>query len=548
MTAVLPTTAPPAATVETTPPPPVIARVRLSWRLMRRGAMLIWLTAAAYMAMEVLTFRSAYPDAESRQKLLELSSSSVVRMMQGAPGAVDTAGGFAVWDGGWMLMMIVGTWSMLTSARLTRGEEDSGRAELVLSRPLTARQALGGHVGAMAIASMGLAMSAALPFFVLGEPVAGALLWGAGLGAFCAVSAALGALVAQVVEPRRRVISVGLGLLAAAYLLRVVANSAAHRTWLLTVTPFGWVDRLRLYAENRWWWLVAPMAAVLVLGGTAVLLRGRRDTGAALLRSREARRSHFRLLGTSTGFGWRLTSGALLAWSLTLAVTTVVFGLMTDAVIDFINEDETYRKMLEAMGMDMTVPVLGFLSYMAMFLALAFAAFTGWRLGAMRQEEAEGRLENLLVRGVVRWRWLSVTTTHAFLAAALLVVVSGAGMWAGAVLVDAPVTAWQVIEPMAGTLPLVALFTGIAVLGYGVAPRFTVMVPVTLAVVGFMLDTFGAMLSWPEAVLALSPYHHLARLPSEPMTLTAIVVMIGAGLVFAAAGIVAFSRRDLGGA
>lgn len=547
MTAVRPATAPPAR-LEKAPQPTVAAGVRLSWRLIRRGALLIWLTAAAYMAIEVFSFRSTYPDEESRQKLLELSSSSVVRMMQGDPGAVDTAGGFAVWDGGWMLMVIVGVWALLTSARLTRGEEDSGRAELVLSRPVTARRGLAANLGAMAIAAVGLAVTAPLPFLLLGEPVVGAALWGAGIGAYCAVFAALGALAAQVFEPRRRVVSVGLALVAAAYLLRVVANSETQRTWLLTLTPFGWVDRLRIYAEDRWWWLAAPIAAAVVLGGVALVLRGRRDTGAALLRFREVRRSHLRLLGSAPSFGWRLTSGPLLAWTLILAVITLVFGLMTDAVVDFINEDETYRKMLESMGMDMSVPVLGFLSYMAMFLALPFAAFTGWRLGAMRQEEAEGRLENLLVRGVVRWRWLSVTAAHAFLAAGLLVLVSGGGMLAGSVLVDAPVTARQVIEPMAGTLPLVALFTGIAVLGFGVAPRLTVVVPVTLAVLAYMLDAFGTMLEWPEAVLALSPFHHLARLPSEPMSLAAIVVMSGVGLVFAAAGIVAFSRRDLHGA
>lgn len=195
---------------------------------------------------------------------------------------------------------------------------------------------------------------------MLGEPVGGALLWGAGLGAFAAVATALGALSAQVVEPRRRVISVGFGLIAAAFLLRVVANSADNRAWILTVTPFGWVDRLRVFSDNQRLWLAAPVAAVLVLGGTAVELCGRRDTGGALLPSSATRRSRLRLLGSATAFGWRLTSGALLAWMLTLAITSLVFGLMTDAIVDFINDDETYRRMLESMGMDMSVPVVGF--------------------------------------------------------------------------------------------------------------------------------------------------------------------------------------------
>lgn len=523
-------------------------RVALSWRLTRRSAALMWLSLATYMAVEVLSFRSAYPDAASRQKLLELSESSAVRMLQGVPGDAETAGGFAVWDGGWMILLIVAVWSVLTVTRLTRGEEDSGRAELVLSRPVTTAQSLVAGLSAMAVGLVGMAAAVALPLVVLGEPVASALLWGAGLAAFGAVVTTAGAAVAQLVEPRRRAASAGLGVVALTFLLRVVANSADDRAWVLTTSPFGWVDRLRAFSGDRWWWLAAPVAASLVLAPLAIALSGRRDTGAALVRSRATRRSRMHLLGSATAFGWRMTSGALLAWAATLAVTSLVFGLMTGALVDFIEEDESYRRMLESMGVDMSVPLVGFTSYLAVSLALAFACFAGWRLGATRQEEADGHLDNVLTRGVVRWRWLAVTAVLAYVAASVLVLVSGAGLWAGAWLVDAPVTVSQVAEPMAGTLPLVALFTGLAVLTFGVLPRLTVGVPVTLAVVGYLLDTFGTLLEWPEWLLSASPFHHLARLPGAPMTLTPVLVMTAAGVLAGAAGVLAFARRDIRGA
>ena len=523
-------------------------RFAVSWRLTRRSSALMWLSLAAYMAVEVLSFRSAYPDAASRQKLLELSDSTAVRMLQGVPGNADTAGGFAVWDGGWMILLIVAVWSVLTVTRLTRGEEDSGRAELVLSRPVTAPQSLLASLSAMAVGLVGMAVAVAMPLVVLGEPVAGAAVWGAGLAGFGAVVATAGAAVAQIVEPRRRAASAGLGLVAVAFLLRVVANSADDRAWALTTTPFGWVDRLRAFSGEHWWWLAAPVGASVALAAAAVALSGRRDTGAALVRSRATRRPRLHLLGSATAFGWRATAGSLLAWASTLAVTSLVFGLMTGALVDFIEEDDTYRRMLESMGVDMSVPLVGFTSYLAVSLALAFACFAGWRLGATRQEEADGHLDNFLTRGVVRWSWLAVTSLHAYVAATLLVLVSGVGLWAGAWLVETPVAVSQVAEPLAGTLPLVALFTGLAVLTFGVAPRLTVGVPVTLAVVGYLLDTFGTMLEWPEWLLSASPFHHLARLPGSPMTLTPVLVMTAAGVVAAAVGVVAFARRDVRGA
>jgi len=541
-------TAAPARPATAQAAPGFAARFALSWRLVRRGALLMWLAAAAYMATEVLSFRTAYPDQASRQKLLELSSATAVRMLQGVPAGVDTAGGFAVWDGGWMLALIIGCWALLAATRLTRGEEDAGRAELVRCRPVTARQYLLAQLAALGTASAGVGVAAGLPFVVLGESVTGALVWACGLAALAAVAAGVGVLVAQLLEPRRRAVAAGLGLLAAAFLVRIVANSADQRLWLLTVGPFGWLERLRSFSFDEWRWLAPPVAAVLVLAGLSLVLCERRDTGTALLRSSGTHRSSFRLLGSAAGFGWRLGAGALLAWALTLAVVTFVFGLMIDALVDFINSDASYRKLLESMGMDMSVPAVGYLSYIAVFLALPFAAFLGWRVGAARQEEADGRLDNLLVRGVVRWRWLAATAGQAFLSALVLVGASTAALWASTQLVDAPVGGWQIVEPLLGTLPLVALFTGLAVLAFGVAPRLTVAVPVTLAVLSYLLDSFGTVLDWPAAVVDLSPFHHLARLPANPMTLPAVLVMTGLGLVAAAAGIAGFARRDLRGA
>jgi ABC-2 type transport system permease protein len=523
------------------------ARYAVSWRLIRRGAALIWLTVLLYMTIEVLVFRGAYPDAASRQRLLDLSTSTAVRMMQGVPGAIDTAGGFAVWDGGWQLMIIVGCWAALTMSRLARGEEDAGRADLVLSRPLTVRQALGAHCAALATAAGGIAVGAAAPFLVLGEAAAGALVWGSGLALLCAVAAALAALVSQAVQPRRRVATVSLGLLAAAFLVRIVANSADPRSWMLSLTPFGWVERLRAFSDNAWGWLVPPAALTLVFAGAAFVLTTRRDTGAALVQISTQHRSTFRLLGSASGFIWRLGVGALTAWTLTLAITTFVLGMMTDALVDFINHDAAYRRMLRSMGVDVSVPAAGYLSYLAVFLALPCAVFLGWRIGALRQEEAEGRLDNLLVRGVLRTRLLAAAGVQAFGAAAILVAASTLALWAGAEVVGAPVTTRQIVEPMAGTLPLVGLFTGIAVLTFGLAPRLTLVVPVTVAVLGYLLDTLGAALDWPGPVLALSPFHHLARLPADPMTVGAASTMTGLGIAAAAIGVRAFARRDLRG-
>ena len=161
-------------------------------------------------------------------------------------------------------------------------------------------------------------------------------------------------------------------------------------------------------------------------------------------------------------------------------------------------------------------------------------------------DESRKVLDNLLVRGVVRWRWLTVTTVHAFVAATFLVAATGGGLWTGAQLVDAPVTASQVVEPMAGTLPLVALFTGIAVLVFGIAPRLTTAVPVTRAVIGYLLDIRHAaqVAGRCRGAVTLPPPRAPSRLADDDDRGTGDA----AGVIAAGIGIAAFARRDLRGA
>jgi len=120
--------------------------LRLFARLTRRGIVLLALGVAAYVLVEAISFVQTYPDQASRMRLAEFGDQPAVRMLQGIPHAVETVGGFVVWDGGWFLEAIVGVWALLTTSRLLRGEEDSGRAEYPLSGPVSGLQVSGAAV------------------------------------------------------------------------------------------------------------------------------------------------------------------------------------------------------------------------------------------------------------------------------------------------------------------------------------------------------------------------------------------------------------------
>lgn len=520
---------------------------RLCVRLIRRGALLLAVVAVAYVALEVLGYVTAYPDAAARARLAELAENPAIRMLQGVPHAIATPGGYFAWDGGWMLQGMVGVWALLATSRLLRGEEDAGRTELLLAGPVPAARVVAAAllVVDLAAALLGGTVTAAL--VGTGTGVAGSVLFGVGLAGFAGTSAGVAAVTAQVFAVRRRAVGVAGTLFGAFFLLRMAGNSTDGWGWLRWLTPFGWMDELHAYGDNRWAALTPLLLAPVALGVVAVRLRGARDASAGLIRGNDHREARLGLLGSPIGFAWRSTRGVLLAWLISLAAYACLAGGLVKTVTDYVAKDPTYRDSLAALGVDPAEAARGFVAVMSGLLGLLFVLYAAWRVGVARAEETATRLDLILVRPIRRWRWLGGHVALTMLAAGLLAGGSGAAIWIGGVLGGAGVTLADAVAATVNLLPVVALFTGIAVAALGVAPRLTVGLPVGAAVLSYVLGLLGPALRWPIWVINLSPFSHLALVPAEPFAVTPVAVMVALGVTATVVGVAAFSRRDLVG-
>lgn len=130
----------------------------------------------------------------------------------------------------------------------------------------------------------------------------------------------------------------------------------------------------------------------------------------------------------------------------------------------------------------------------------------------------------------------------------VLCTAAAGALWLGAFATGASLGAADAFAAVFNTLPAVAVIAGLSVLVLGLAPRLTVAVGATLAGASYVVELVGPMLHWPDWVLALSPFHHLAQVPVESFDLTAALVMVAVALAAAAAGTLVFARRDLVGA
>ena len=429
-----------------------------------------------------------------------------------------------------------------------RGDDDHGLSDLLQARPIRSGRALaaqflvllGGCVLVGAAVGLGLAGS--------GAQVWGSALFGALMIGYCATLVGLAGLACQVLATRVGALGVSASVLVGWMLLRMVSNSADSRAWLGWLTPTGWIDQLRAFGENRWWVLLVPPAVAAVLMAAALGLRERRESGAGLLAGRSGHRSRSWGLGSPLGFAWRAHLGVLLAWAAGVAVAALVVGAMLRTMDDLLATDQGFIDILAKMGMEVSDLTGGFISMWAIILGLVIAVFCAFRMGATRAEEASTRAELLLTRPVRRWRWLAGHVLCLVASVLLLSAVAATALWLGGVATAAPLTAGDAFAATFNAVPLVMVFAGLSVLVFGVAPRLTVAVGASAAVVAYVLQLVGPMLDWPGWLVAISPFHHLAAVPVDPFGLTAAIVMVVLGLALAAGGIAAFERRDLVGA
>ncbi len=378
-------------------------------------------------------------------------------------------------------------------------------------------------------------------------PLGGALWLTLALCIAAPAFAVVGAVTSQLAATRREAAALAGGVFAIAFLVRVAADGSQSLEWLRWLTPLGWIEELRPLTGAQPIALVPLLAWIALLAWLSVRLAARRDLGASLLAHRDERAPRHAGLGSVTAFSLREAQGGLIGWALGLGLTAFVFGFVSKAVADIARESAGIRKHVEsttAAKIDIA-SAEGYLALVFIFLAVALSLYAATHATAARTEELTGRLDTLLAGHAGRRQWLGGRIAVAALACIALALVMAVAAWGGAAVKGADVSLGDLLETSLNTLPVVALFLGLAILGFALVPRHTGAIAFGLVGGAYLWEQTGAIVKAPEWVLAISPFHWLALVPSEPFDLVASLVMLGVGAAAALAGVEAFRRRDI---
>jgi ABC-2 type transport system permease protein len=522
-----------------------LAMLRHAARLVLPGGLVVVLVAAGMTGLVAGQYRQLFGDSSGASSLAVLAESPAIRVLFGTPVALDTTGGFTVWRTGTPVAVLVAVWAVLTTTRLTRGDEEAGRWDGLLAGPYRIPGALGYYLGVLVVvaALAGAGTATALALARAGS--SGSLRYGAALFLTGAAAAALGALASQLVTDHRRAATLAMAVVGAGLATRMLGDGVVQLSWLLWTSPYGLLALTEPFAANRTTPLVVLLGLVFALHAAALLAAGRRDLHAGLLPAADRRRPRLMLLGSTMQFAIRRAVGPVAAWGSGLLAYFLLIGGLASSLTRFLTDNPRFAELAATAGFAELGTVDGYVAAMLTLLAIPVGLFAASRVSTDVDDERSGRSTMLFATPTRRSTWFLLDTAVAGIGGLLVAVAAGLACWVGTRLVEADLSLTSALAGALNTTPVLLLSLGCAVLGRGWLPRAAFVLGALPCAGGFLLLTLADTLSWPTAVRTLSPYAHLNAVPAEPADWPGAAGLLLIGLLLGAFGLLGYHRRDL---
>ncbi|HUY73206.1 MAG TPA: ABC transporter permease [Candidatus Dormibacteraeota bacterium] len=509
-----------------------------------RIRIVVWIGSIVLLvALTAASIKGLFPtQAALDQTAAATQHNSAAIAFNGPAQGLNTVGGQVAFQFGAGGMVLVALMSLFMVGRLTRGEEEAGRLELVRSLRV------GSHAPTIAASLTVAAMSAAvggLTIAVLlaqGLPAAGSIALGVSFTLIGLVFGGVALVAAQVTENTRVAYGATGAVLGAAFVLRAVGDVGNGTvSWF---SPIGWAQKARPYAGERWWPFLGLLAATAVLLAAANALAARRDLGGGLVASRPGRPTASPGLGNPFGLAMRLQRGTLIGWGGGILIAGIAYGWIGPTVDAFVGQNKALAELLAGSGgVSLTD------SYFASSFRIMALVGTGFAVQSvlrLRGEETSMRADSVLATPVSRWRWAASHLAVAFAGSVSLLVIAGLATGltygvAGGNMNSVP----RLFGAALVYAPPMWLMVGLTMALVGLAPRWGATSWAILAAclaVGFL----GPVLQIPNWLQNLSPFQRVPQLPAASLTLLPVVVISALAAGFTFAGLLGLRRRDIG--
>ncbi len=503
----------------------------------------VWIgSIVALVVVSAASIRGLYPTpAALAAAAAVVENNPTALVMNGPAQGLHTLGGRIAFEVGAFGGVVVALMNIFLVGRHTRAEEESGRTELVRAA-ITGRHApLAAALGVATAADVLLAAAIAGGLVALGLPVVGALTLGAGLGAVGLVFAAVTALTAQVTEYTRGAYGLAITVLGSAFVLRAAGDVGdGTLSWF---SPIGWAQAARPFAGERAWPLLLALGAIVLLVTVAVVLGGRRDVGAGLVRPQPGPGFASADLLRPLGLAARLQRGSLAAWSAAVFLVGIAYGSIAPDIGELVAGSGDMAEFFGPAGAGVTDAFLGVALLILALIGSGYAVQAALR---PRTEEAAGRAEPLLATALSRSRWAGAHFAVALLGSAVVLAAGGLGTSLGYAVAGGG--SGQVLRLLGAALvhaPAVWVLVGVVAALFGVVPRAAAA---GWALLGgcFVVAMLGPLLGLPGWVSGMSPFQHVPQLPAAELAAAPLVALAAVACLLLVTGLAGLRRRDIG--
>ena len=506
--------------------------------------LLLWLAIVALFAYVEAYYRQVFTTQAALDDFAKVSNVPSIKALTGLADAPATMGG-AVWTKIWMtcaFMLAFGVMFLVT--RNGRADEEAGRTELLRSRSLGLHAysaatwlwvfVLCAAAGAsIAIASIAGGLDPA------GSGITGSLITGASITGIGLVALGVTALAGQLTATSRAANGLAATAIGAFYVLRMLGDLGDGRlTWL---SPIGWGEEMQPWGANRWWPLGLMLLLALAFLAATTWLESHRDLGEAVISERAGRASAPARYARPLGLAVRLQRGPIIGWTVTVALSAMLFGSVIDTMNDFMaNANQTIATIMRGTGVD------ALLALLVTIIAMITTVFATQTTLTLRADEANGLIEHQLTGAISRTNWAVQRLIIPMAGSAMLLLLGGGllgfsyGNSVGQTsqtlsLAVAALTYW----------PAVMVLVGIAVLLFGCLPRLAIQLSWGVLAATWTVVLVGDALRLPSWLLDLLPISATPYQPLEPMSWMPVAWLSVAATGFIWIGLARFAHRDV---
>lgn len=536
-------------------PSTVIARFTAKRTL--KSAVLWAFIFSAYTASKTLTYTDTFPDTATRLKVVSSFGHNMgLRAILGQPHHLETVSGFAAWNTLGFLIIIGSVWALTLATRYFRGDEDSGRSELMLGGPTTQRQNAANILGGLTISLVLLFTIVATVFVIIGRQkgvnfsLTNSLYFALSCTTGAALFLSVGALTSQIMPTRALAAGLATGFFGITFLLRALGDISGAK-WLLNVSPQGWIEKLGPLYNSEWVWLLPIGALIALFAGLAIYFAGRRDMGAALIQEKSTAKSNFRLLSNPFLAGLRFTKNSTISWLAALLAFGTFYGLITKTATQAIssiggtngaNAQKAFTHITHSSPVSLTYTFVSIIFFLLMPIVMCFVASSS---NKFREDEGSGYADNFLVGPVSRLKWLGGRVALILVFTVVACLVAGTGIWLGQASQHLGIAPHSLLTASLNVVAPAIFTLGVAVLAMGFVPRLTSLLAYSVAGWSFLIAMLSSGLNLNHWIVDTSLMQHISLAPASNPNWSGNFIIMAIGAIMIVIGLIRFNYRDL---